>query len=96
MSRYLLASMCLAWLVVPGTAHAQPRSQPMSPSPPANSHPEVIPPKNGTTDTSGASVIRPPNVDPGMSVKPPANPGQSKAVVPPRGAPDGKPNPTLQ
>jgi hypothetical protein len=70
---------------------APPPSQPTPPQTP-NSPPEVIAPKSDATGKSSASVIAPPNVDPGMSVKPPANAAKSMIVVPPPGSPGGNPD----
>jgi hypothetical protein len=94
MRKYHFVSVCLACLVVADVAAAQPLSEPTPPVAPSNAPPEVIAPGKGTTNAPGASVIRPPNVDPRMSVEPPANSPESKTVIPPPGTPGGKPNPT--
>ena len=97
MRAYLAASMCVVGLTLAGAANAQPAAQPTPPVAPVNSPPEVIAPKSGSTDKLGVSkptagVVRPPNVDPQMSVKPPANEPSSGAVIPPPGTPGGNPN----
>jgi hypothetical protein len=92
MRAYLTATMCVVGLVLSGGAFAQAPSQPTPAVPPTNPPPEVIAPNPGSAAKSGTSVIRPPSVDPGMSVKPPADAGQSSAVIPPPGSPGGNPN----
>jgi len=98
MRTYSLALLGLAGLIVSGVAGAQAPSQPVPPSPPGKyPPPEVIAPAQGTTGKAGTDkveggVIRPPNVDSGMSVKPPATAPQSMTVVPAPGTPGGNPN----
>ncbi len=97
MRTYSLALVGLAGLIVSGAAHAQAAVQPTAPtppSPPVNPPPEVIAPAQGTTDKAGGGVIRPPDVDRGMSVKPPVSAPQSMPVVPAPGTPGGNPNVT--
>lgn len=93
MRAYLVASVCLTGLALSGVANAQaPPSQPTPPAAPVNPPPEIIAPRSGSTDKSSPSVLRPPNVDPGMSVKPPVDPPQPGSVIPPPGTPGGNPN----
>jgi hypothetical protein len=97
MRTYLIASVVLVGVAFSGVAGAQPQlppTPPVPPTPPApltNSPPEVIAPKANTADKLGAGVIPPPNVDPGMSIKPPADGAQAVPVVPPSGAPGSNP-----
>ena len=95
MRTYSLALVGLAGLIVSGVARAQAPSQPAPSSPPGKyPPPEVIAPAQGTTGKAGGGVIRPPDVDSGMSVKPPVTAPQSMPVVPAPGTPGGNPNVT--
>jgi hypothetical protein len=95
MRPYLLALVGLAGLIVPGVAHAQAPSQPAPPSPPGKyPPPEVIAPAPNNADKAAGGVIRPPDVDSGMTVKPPANGPQSMPVIPAPGTPGGNPTVT--
>jgi hypothetical protein len=100
MRTYSLALLGLAGLIVSDVARAQAPSQPVPPSPPGKyPPPEVIAPAQGTTgkaatDKVEGGVIQPPNVDSGMSVKPPVTAPQSMTVVPAPGTPGGNPNVT--
>ena len=71
----------------PGTQRP-PLASPSSPSPP----PERIAPSTGTLSgdlSRQRGTISPPNVDPGMNVKPPPDAGASTPVIPPPGSPGG-------
>jgi hypothetical protein len=82
----------------PPTAQPAPVGPPNSASPP----PEKIEPSQqprsttrpGTRgqDTLGGGTLRPPDVDPGMAVRPPANAQGTMPVVPPPGSPGGNQN----
>jgi len=87
-----VASVCLVSLALAGVAQAQQQSQPTPPHAPTNPPPEVIAPRSNTTDNASTGVIQPPNVDPGISVKPPADAPQSMPVIPPPGSPGNNPN----
>jgi hypothetical protein len=92
MRAYFVTSVCLAGLTLAGVTNAQSTSQPTPPAAPVNPPPEVIAPKSDHTNKSGAGVLRPPNVDPGMSVKPPDDVRGAGPVIPPPGTPGGDPN----
>jgi hypothetical protein len=70
-----------------------PVAPPNAPSPP----PEKIAPANGHLANGNMSeglarhngMIRPPDVDPGMTVKPPRHAGDRTPVIPPPGSPGG-------
>lgn len=94
MRTYALALVGLAGLIVSDVARAQAPSEPTPASPPTNPPPEVIAPAPGTTDKAEGGVIRPPDVDRGMSVKPPATAPQPMSVIPAPGTPGGNPNVT--
>jgi hypothetical protein len=49
---------------------------------------------NAGADKSSGSVIRPPNVDPGMTKTPPPDAAQSMPVIPPPGTPGSNSNVT--
>jgi hypothetical protein len=91
---------CTALMLVAGPALAQnpqpappqnpvvPMAPPNSPSPP----PEQIAPRSGdlSKDLSRQrGAIAPPNVDPGMAVKPPNTGLATTPVIPPPGSPGG-------
>jgi hypothetical protein len=62
-----------------------------APSPP----PEKIAPADGDLGNRVSrqkGMIKPPNVDPGMSVSPPPRSGASTPVIPPPGSPGGNPS----
>jgi hypothetical protein len=70
---------------------------PNAPSPP----PEQLAPPSKTTGASGNlsdrlarhnGTIKPPEVDPGMTVKPPPNASDATPVIPPPGSPGGNPS----
>jgi len=85
---HLFASACLLSLLATGVANAQQPSQP-TPSPLSpTTPPEVVAPPAGTLGGTGSGVVRPPNMDQGINIKPP----ESMSVVPPPGAPGGNPN----
>jgi hypothetical protein len=44
------------------------------------------------TGEAHGGVVHPPNVDPGINIKPPADAPQSMPIVPPPGSPGGNPN----
>src|ERR1700723_4319486 len=77
----------------PGSpAQPIPPAQPTPPATPQNSPPEIIAPRqDDTTGKASSGVVRPPNVDPGMNIKPPADAPQSMPIIPPPGAPGGNP-----
>ena len=73
-----------------------PLAPPSGPSPP----PEKIAPSDGNTAPGNLSnrlsqqkgTITPPNVDPGLTVRPPRNGGATTPVIPPPGSPGGNPS----
>ncbi len=72
-----------------GVSNAQ---QPTPPATPPNSPPEIIAPRQGdSTGNATGGVLHPPNVDPGMNIKPPADSSQTMPIIPPPGAPGGNP-----
>jgi hypothetical protein len=77
-------------LIVPGVLQAQ-QSQPTPPTTPSPP-PEIVAPRDDTAGTATGGVLHPPNVDPGINIKPPADAPQSMPVVPPPGSPGGNPN----
>jgi hypothetical protein len=95
MRRNLFSLACLAGLIVPAVAGAQPAAPPTPPATPPASPPEVIAPGpgtpgmgNGRTASSAINgVVRPPNVDQGIAVAPPLNAPQTMPVIPPPGTP---------
>jgi hypothetical protein len=91
MRAYLVGSVCLAGLILTSAANAQLQSQPTPPAAPVNPPPEIMAPKTDSPEKSGGGVVRPPNVDPGMSVKPPTDVPQSGSVIAPPGTPGGDP-----
>jgi len=94
MRTYSFAWVGLAGLIVSGVAHAQAPAEPTPASPPTNPPPEVIAPAQGTTNKAAGGVIQPPNVDSGMTVKPPATAPQPMTVIPAPGSPGGNPSVT--
>ena len=77
--------------------------QPASPSnpavqvaPPSASAPpeKIAPPSRGMSDrlSKQQGTIDPPNVDPNMTVHPPAHTGGTTPVIPPPGSPGGNPS----
>lgn len=73
-----------------------PLAPPSAPSPP----PEKIAPADPNPAGGNLSnrlsqqkgTITPPNVDPGLTVKPPRNSGATTPVIPPPGSPGGNPS----
>lgn len=74
-----------------------PLAPPSAPSPP----PEKIAPADGNPPSGNLSnrlsrqkgTIKPPNVDPGLTVRPPRNGGATTTpVIPPPGSPGGNPS----
>lgn len=104
MSSYLTASACLLGLMAPALASAQqtapaptpPAAAPTSPTAP----PEIIAPAPDTPSTGQGvtggkavgGVVTPPNVDPGMTVTPPADTRQTMPVIPPPGGSGANPS----
>jgi hypothetical protein len=85
----LAALVYLVGLMAAGGSNAQ---QPTPPVTPPNSPPEIIAPRqDDTTGKANGGVIRPPNVDPDIDIKPPADASQSMPIIPPPGAPGGNP-----
>jgi hypothetical protein len=93
---WLVAAAMAAWssqpalaqnpLPAPPTAQQPPLGPPNSTTPP----PEKIEPRVDPPGHSG--TVRPPNVDPGMTVQPPANAQGTMPVVPPPGSRGGDQN----
>lgn len=87
-------------IVVPTLALAQ-NPQPAAPADPSvhvappnvgSTPPEKIAPANGNLSSQLSQqkgTIAPPNVDPGMTVRPPANGSATTPVIPPPGSPGG-------
>ncbi|HEY4044806.1 MAG TPA: hypothetical protein VGM32_23575 [Rhodopila sp.] len=68
-----------------------PMAPPNAPSPP----PEKIAPPDGDLSSrlsQQKGTIKPPNVDPGMTVTPPPRSGAKTPVIPPPGSPGGNPS----
>jgi hypothetical protein len=69
-----------------------PIAPPNAPTPP----PEKIAPSEGNNLSEHLSqqrgTIKPPNVDPGMTVQPPARGAATTPVIPPPGSPGGNPS----
>jgi hypothetical protein len=93
-----------AVLLMAAPAMAQ-NPQPASPSNPtvqvappnaASPPPEKIAPPSGGDMSNRLSLqrgtINPPNVDPNMTVRPPAHTGTTTPVIPPPGSPGGNPS----
>jgi hypothetical protein len=62
---------------------------------PAPAPPEKIAPADGDLSNRMSrqkGMIKPPNVDPGMNVTPPARGSASTPVIPPPGSPGGNPS----
>jgi hypothetical protein len=93
MQSYIGIAIFIASLTVPAVSHAQSAPLPAQPTPPAtpSSPPEIIAPKDSMTGDAHGGVLHPPNVDPGIDIKPPADPPQSMPVVPRPGSPGGNP-----
>jgi hypothetical protein len=76
----------------PPTVPRAPIAPPNAPSPP----PEKIAPPEGNSLSDHLSqqrgAIKPPNVDPGMTVQPPAKGAVTTPVIPPPGSPGGNPS----
>jgi len=97
----LVTLICLGGLMSSGSVLAQ-QAPPTPPTAPQNAPPEVIAPRQGSTSTMGTvgpdkssgGVIRPPDVDPGMTKAPPPDATQSMPVIPPPGTPGSKSNVT--
>jgi hypothetical protein len=95
--RIAATALAAAFLAVIGYPRAA-RAQNPQPAPPALQHAPVAPPNapnpppekiepNSTTTDRG--TLKPPNVDPGMAVQPPANTRGTMPVVRPPGTPGG-------
>ena len=99
----LRALSITALILVAAPAMAQ-NPQPTSPTNPtvpvappnsASPPPEKIAPPDGTLSdrlSQQKGTITPPNVDPGMTVSPPAHSGATTPVIPPPGSPGGNPS----
>jgi len=94
MRGYIGIAICMASLTIPGLSHAQSAPPPAQPTPPTtpSSPPEIVAPKDTMTGEAHGGVVHPPNVDPGINIKPPADAPQSMPIVPPPGSPGGNPN----
>jgi len=85
----LAVLVCLVASTAAGASNAQ---QPIPPATPLNSPPEIIAPRqDDTAGKASGGVVAPPNVDPGMDIKPPADSRQTMPIIPPPGAPGGNP-----
>jgi hypothetical protein len=97
-------TLSLAALIL---AAAPAMAQNPQPAPPANPTVQVAPPNTASPppekiappagDMSSRlsrqkGTIDPPNVDPGMTVRPPAQSGTTTPVIPPPGSPGGNPS----
>jgi hypothetical protein len=100
----LFTLICLGSLMASGSVSAQ-QAAPTPPIAPQNAPPEVVAPRQGGasggastgaigSDKSTGGVIRPPDVDPGMTRTPPPDAAQSMPVIPPPGTPGSKSNVT--
>jgi hypothetical protein len=82
----------LVYLVASTAAGVSNAQQPTPPATPPNSPPEIIAPRqDDSAGKASGGVVQPPNVDPGIDIKPPANTRQSMPIIPPPGAPGGNP-----
>lgn len=101
-----LSVTALILVAVPAMAqNPQPTSPtnptvPVAPPSAASPPPEKIAPPDGTMQNGTMSdrlsqqkgTIKPPNVDPGMTVSPPAHSGATTPIIPPPGSPGGNPS----
>ena len=94
MRAYITIAMYIASVIVPATSHGQSAPPSAQPTPPAtpSSPPEIVAPKDNAIGEAHGGVLHPPNVDPGISVKPLVDTPQSMPVIPPPGSPGGNPN----
>jgi hypothetical protein len=81
----LIAAICF---VATGPTVAQTSNGPSSPAPPTapDKRADANMPRNGVIHPAPGgtadSMVKPPNVDPGMTIPPPGTPGNGEAVVP--------------
>ncbi|PPQ29337.1 hypothetical protein [Rhodopila globiformis] len=76
----------------PPASPRAPLAPPNAPSPPPE---KIAPPADGTLShqlSRQKGAIKPPNVDPGMTVRPPARGTATTPVIPPPGSPGGNPS----
>lgn len=96
-----LSLLSLAALILSGASAVAQNPQPASPADPnvhvappgvGSTPPEKIAPANGNLSdrlSQQKGTIAPPNVDPGMTVHPPATGNVTTPVIPPPGSPGG-------
>ena len=87
-------TLCMSALLIaaiPAAAQTTMPTPPTAPGSPAPPPEQVAPPDRDLSRTLSRQkgTIAPPNVDPGMMVKPPRNGSTTTPVIPPPGSPGG-------
>lgn len=87
----MLRTIGMTALLIAAIPAAAQTTQPTPPASPAAPPEQVAPPDRDLSQTLSRQkgTIAPPNVDPGMMVKPPGNSSTTTPVIPPPGSPGG-------